>query len=420
MIAGLSTRAVNKVISIAKSSTEKYRAELNKNVHVADISYQALKASVPSLEEIEYTVILDAFNSQAANSSTSLTYALKQVKNLEWKGLTYVDDPKYGEFLIATSYATLQQYSSKIVKSLSGAYSNLSELLGIDEKGNTLARIGHIASSFSHTSTPLLEKLADVYKRLPQLAANKVASQIFNLKSSHTFDVNYSFDRMDIANKLSSVLGRGVVLVTIQSDARNAALAKIEAKINSNVIKYLESEEFAQDILVEPGSNTIIQDIAFILTKVLDPKLKQPAKHGKKPTTKKQTTIHDGSKVLPIKVPRLRTLQGQFYSLTSLQNLINRQLQDVISANMGDGDRRNILNYRTGRLAASAKVESMSLSRAGMITAFYSYMKNPYATFSDGGRQQYPKTRDPKLLISKSIREIAATQVANQLRAVNV
>jgi hypothetical protein len=62
----------------------------------------------------------------------------------------------------------------------------------------------------------------------------------------------------------------------------------------------------------------------------------------------------------------------------------------------------------------------MSQSRAGMITAFYSYMKNPYATFSDGGRQQNPKSRDPKLLISKSIREIAAQQVGNRLRAVVV
>jgi hypothetical protein len=110
-------------------------------------------------------------------------------------------------------------------------------------------------------------------------------------------------------------------------------------------------------------------------------------------------------------------------TVTNLGNLlltINQQLQDVISANMGDGTRRDILNYRTGRLASSAKVESLSQSRAGMITAFYSYMKNPYATFSQGGRQQNPKTRDPKLLISTSIREIAAQQVANQLRAVVV
>jgi hypothetical protein len=110
-------------------------------------------------------------------------------------------------------------------------------------------------------------------------------------------------------------------------------------------------------------------------------------------------------------------------TVTNLGNLllyINQHLQDVISANMGDGSRRDILNYRTGRLAGSVKVERLSQSREGMITAFYSYMKNPYATFSQGGRQQNPKSRDPKLLISTSIREIAAQQVANKLRAVSV
>ena len=57
---------------------------------------------------------------------------------------------------------------------------------------------------------------------------------------------------------------------------------------------------------------------------------------------------------------------------------------------------------------------------ATLITAFYNYMKYPYATFSAGGRQQNPKSRDPKLLISKSIREIAQQVVTNQLRAVEV
>ena len=119
-------------------------------------------------------------------------------------------------------------------------------------------------------------------------------------------------------------------------------------------------------------------------------------------------------------VPRFQERAPSAVNLTNLQNLINQQLQDVISANMGDGRQRNVLNYRTGRLAASAKVEYMSESRQGMITAFYSYMKNPYATFSQGGRQENPKSRDPKLLIARSIREIAQTQVTNALRAVNI
>ncbi|CAB5218580.1 hypothetical protein UFOVP218_32 [uncultured Caudovirales phage] len=104
--------------------------------------------------------------------------------------------------------------------------------------------------------------------------------------------------------------------------------------------------------------------------------------------------------------------------LTNLLSLLNLHLQDVISANMGGGSRSDILNYRTGRFASSVKVERLTTSREGMITAFYTYMKNPYATFSQGGKQAIPGTRDPKLLISKSIREIAAEKVGNRLRAV--
>lgn len=107
-------------------------------------------------------------------------------------------------------------------------------------------------------------------------------------------------------------------------------------------------------------------------------------------------------------------------NLTNLQNLLNARLHDQIRANMGTGSSGSLLNYRSGRLAQSAKVERLSESRAGMITAFLSYMKYPYATFSDGGRQQQPKSRDPKLLISKQVREIAGTVVSNRMRTVTI
>jgi hypothetical protein len=99
---------------------------------------------------------------------------------------------------------------------------------------------------------------------------------------------------------------------------------------------------------------------------------------------------------------------------------LNGSLVEQIKKNMGRGERRDILNLRSGRFAESVKVERLSESREGMITAFYTYMKNPYATFSAGGRQDLPRSRDPKLLISKSIRELLQQQVANRLRAVNI
>lgn len=102
--------------------------------------------------------------------------------------------------------------------------------------------------------------------------------------------------------------------------------------------------------------------------------------------------------------------------LAILQAGINKQ----VAKNMGQGNEHRVLNYRTGRFAESVQVQRLSESRQGMITAFYSYMRNPYGTFSEGGRQQFPKSRDPKLLISKSVRELAAPIVGARMRAVLV
>lgn len=135
-------------------------------------------------------------------------------------------------------------------------------------------------------------------------------------------------------------------------------------------------------------------------------------------TKKSKVPKSPGSKKADITVDKKVSLT--LVNLPMLIMVINSNLHEQIKHNMGTGNSHNVLNYRTGRFANSVKVERLSESRQGMITAFYSYMKNPYATFSRGGRQEKPFTRDPKSLISKSIREIAQTMVTNQLRAVNV
>lgn len=105
-------------------------------------------------------------------------------------------------------------------------------------------------------------------------------------------------------------------------------------------------------------------------------------------------------------------------NLTNLQNIINSMLQQQIRQNMGIGDSDNVLNYRTGRFAQSVEVKRITQGREGVITAYYDYMRYPYATFSQGGRQEFPRSRDPKLLISKSIREIMQQQAITRMRAV--
>ena len=135
-------------------------------------------------------------------------------------------------------------------------------------------------------------------------------------------------------------------------------------------------------------------------------------------TTVSVDTKKSGSSAARPKVASTRAKKG--LNLATLQAILDTYLVAKVKANMGDGSRRDVLNLQSGRLAESVKVQRISASRAGMISVYYDYMKNPYATFSSGGQQQFPKSRDPKLLIGTSIRELLAEKVKNRLRTVVV
>jgi hypothetical protein len=107
---------------------------------------------------------------------------------------------------------------------------------------------------------------------------------------------------------------------------------------------------------------------------------------------------------------------NQATTLLNLKVLINRKLAEQIAKNMGDGDSTGVLNYRTGRFATTAYVDNVIMNRDGAIGIFYTYMKYPYQTFEQGFKLGNPASRDPRLLISKSIREIATGIVNNRLR----
>ena len=140
---------------------------------------------------------------------------------------------------------------------------------------------------------------------------------------------------------------------------------------------------------------------------------------GKLPTPNIVVTAGNQVKKVTYSDPKPQRLGGpETNSLISLQQLLDANLVETVKRNMGTGNRRDILNLRSGRLAESVAVDRLSQGRTGMITAFYRYMRYPYATFSSGGKQSQPRSRDPKLLISKSIREVALQLKITQLRAI--
>lgn len=238
-------------------------------------------------------------------------------------------------------------------------------------------------------------------------------------------------------------------LVELQLKTINEAAGRGVAGITNELRKYLNPENFVsleknlrnasdtslmRKLLDSKGSPSFIELLTTEIVETLSGKTKSKKEYSS-PLVKiaKQALVIDTKNIkknIKTDISKVRNLKQKIKnikvatqtqpSLTSIQSLINQALHDQIQKNMGTGMQRNVLNYRTGRFASTVKVERLSQSRQGMITAFYSYMKHPYQTFEPGFRQGSPESRNPKLLISKSIREIAAGLVGNRLRAVSI
>ena len=105
----------------------------------------------------------------------------------------------------------------------------------------------------------------------------------------------------------------------------------------------------------------------------------------------------------------LRTTKGQFANPITLMNILNKKLPATIRDNMGHPALQNV----SGRFATSVRVQKVTpaLGRSRPATIQYSYDTDPYQVFETGGRgdsRWATRGRDPRVLIDKSIREIAA------------
>lgn len=93
-------------------------------------------------------------------------------------------------------------------------------------------------------------------------------------------------------------------------------------------------------------------------------------------------------------------------SLLAYLNEINKKLPEAVEKNMVPPR----LESRTGRFAQSVKAVNVTATKQGYPSIGYTYQKNPYQVF-EVGRGQVPWSspeRDPKNLIDKSLREVAA------------
>jgi len=90
-------------------------------------------------------------------------------------------------------------------------------------------------------------------------------------------------------------------------------------------------------------------------------------------------------------------------NLAKVQAAINTRLPAEVRRNMG----RPALINQTGRFSNSVRLTGLRQA-PNSVVADYTYQLNPYETFENNGVRQWPTGYNPKPLISKSIRNLAA------------
>lgn len=110
------------------------------------------------------------------------------------------------------------------------------------------------------------------------------------------------------------------------------------------------------------------------------------------------------------KKPVRASMLGTGFSQVRLYAALNTRINTVVAKNMGLPG----LEYQTGRFASGVKITDVSKTPQGFPSIGYTYQLYPYQTFEPGFAQG-STDRDPRKLIDRSIREIAAQMVTGRL-----
>jgi hypothetical protein len=331
------------------------------DIYSVDLSYDTLLEQDPKLDKDTYTRLLYRLSTQY-KPYTKLKTALADINKAK---TILVSDKSYGTIFLSLG-------RSGIVSKLSAILENV----GLDKKvsSSTISRVTGIVNKLPQSvATPILRELVE--------SANITLKHSRSALNKHTIEL-----KLVDPNTHSDSYARDAKIVAILLNAIEEDLG-IRTEIAENT----------RDLIVD---------------------ILQGRSTTKKATDSKASGNLKKQNVLKSKPPAIRTNDGRFYSLALLADLINNRLESTIAKNMGNGNFKDVLNYRTGRFADSANVVKLTQSRDGLISAFYTYMKYPYQTFEPGFNQGSPRSRDPKLLIGGAIKEIAAQKVSNRMRAV--
>lgn len=209
-------------------------------------------------------------------------------------------------------------------------------------------------------------------------------------------------------------------IIDFQSGSENISDSSLEKKIKSVFRTFIT--DFAQkDLLKTKGSSTLEDKIEAVIIAEITKNIKTAKVSKSTKATKlvsKGKTSVKGTKTKStatvraagtLKTPKRKT-KGSGFSQTKLYAALNTKISNVVAKNMGDP----ALNYRTGRFANSVQITDVTTTKMGFPSVGYTYQLYPYQTFEPGFAQG-DVDRDPRKLIDRSIREIAAELLIGRL-----
>jgi hypothetical protein len=251
---------------------------------------------------------------------------------------------------------------------------------------------------------------------------NSINSAISSLAKEHQAYLDRVIDQAVITKEFKKDLAElKIIFVLPQTQTFNSKyLAPIEYRISKQAMAFAENK--ALELRSSPSLKDFIEDT--IIDEIIGVKKTRRLRQSISAVDGKATPISNtklsisGTKQLITKRQTtrkapLRNAVGQFTSVTSIQALMQAALYDTIKKNMVSP----ALNFRTGRFAESVKLQKISADRNGSLIAFLTYMKYPYATFEPGFGQGSTE-RNPKLLIDRSVREIALKLVTARMKTI--
>ena len=190
------------------------------------------------------------------------------------------------------------------------------------------------------------------------------------------------------------------------------------AKLNEEAALLYLSQEL-NDVATRKGSTPLVDGVGQVLLgnaapkkarvqgvrkKQINEKSKGNAK--KKTRTKKSENVVRDTGIGAKSFIQKDRSKSRKKSLFSVMAMINQRLPETLEKNM----RAPGLESRTGRFANSVKLTDVSQTVKGFPSFGYTYEKDPYQVFEVGkGRSPWATPeRDPRLVIDRSIREVAA------------